>query len=338
MAALPGTTNYELRSYGFGSGGTAESGTANYSLEGLAGEIGALDTSTDTYGMRGGLFGTQLASLPAAPTFQNQGDWYNKLALIIETSDNPGDTTFAVAISSDDFVTTRYVQSDDTVGDALGSEDFRDYTGWGAGEGVEIIGLQPDTTYKVKVKARQGRFTETGFGPEAAAATSVPSLVFDIDIADSDQETSAPYSLAFGQVQPATVTDSPDLIWLDIDSNAESGVLVYIVSENDGLLSSAAGYTISPVTGDLGSLEEGIGAQNTYADQSAGGPLAPRSPYDGGGDTIGAVDSQFRQILASSTPLSSGRAAFLLKIKTAPLTPAAADYVDIYTLMASAAF
>lgn len=338
FAVLPGTDNYELRSYGFGSGGTSESGTSNYSLEGLAGEISALDVGSDNYGLRSGIFGVQLANLPDVPAFTNDNDWYNKLALVIDTAGNPSDTTFAVAISTDDFVTTQYVQSDDTVGNALGTEDFRDYNSWGSGSGTQIIGLQPDTTYKVKVKARQGDFTETGFGPEASAATSVPSLVFDIDIADTDQESAAPYELEFGQVPPDTITDSPDLIWLDIDSNGESGTMVYVVSQNDGLVSAVTGYTIIPVTGDLGSLQEGVGAQNTFTDQTAGDPLVAEAPYDGAGDNIGAVDNQFRPMLSSTGPLEGGRAAFLLKIKTTAMTPAASDYVDIYTVIASASF
>jgi hypothetical protein len=50
------------------------------------------------------------------------------------------------------------------------------------------------------------------------------------------------------------------------------------------------------------------------------------------------VDTQFRQLLSSSGPITDGRASFLLKIKTDNVTPAASDYVDIYTLVAAAAF
>lgn len=337
FAALPGTSNYELRDYGFGNGG-GTTGTSNYSLEGLAGELSGQRSVTSNYGLRPGLLGTQLANLPDAPTWQNTGDWYNKLQLIIDESGNPGDTTYAVAISTDNFVTTRYVQSDSTIGSALGPEDFRDYASWGGGSGMFVIGLTPDTNYSVKVKARQGEFSETGFGPVVSASTSQASIVFDIDIASSDVETAAPYNLAFGTVSPDTIIDSPERIWLDISSNAESGAYVYIVSDNNGLFSSTSGHTISAATGDLSLLQEGIGAQNSSVAVSGGGPLAAASPFNGSSNSIGAVDGQFRQLLQSTSPLSDGRASFLLKLKTSGSTPAAPDYIDVYTLIATAAF
>lgn len=336
FAALPGTGNYQLRDYGFGSGG-GTTGTSNYSLEGLAGEISGQFTGTDTYGLKPGLLGSQLANLPDAPTWQNPDDWYNKLQLIIATSGNADDTTYAVAISSDGFATTQYVQSDSTVGPALGAEDFRDYTAWGGASGMNVIGLRPSTTYEVRVKARQGEFSETGFGPVASAVTSQASISFDIDIASSDTETSGPYVLAFGSVNPDAVVDSPELIWLDVASNAESGAYVYIVSDNGGLVSPVAGHTISAVTGDLDVLDEGIGVQNASA-TAGSGSLAALSPYNGTSHVIGAVDAQFRQLLQSTGPIADGRASFLLKLKTTGLTPAASDYADIYTLVATAAF
>lgn len=336
FAALPGTGNYQLRDYGFGSGG-GTTGTGNYSLEGLAGEISGQFTGSDNYGLKPGLLGSQFANLPDAPVWQNPDDWYNKLQLIINTSGNPSDTTYAVAISSDGFATTQYVQSDSTVGASLGVEDFRDYSSWGGVGGMNVIGLRPSTTYEVRVKARQGEFSETGFGPIASAITSQASITFDIDIASTDTETAAPYLLQFGSINPDTVTDSPDLIWLDLASNAESGAFVYVVSDNGGLVSPAVGHTISAVTGDLSALDEGIGAQN--ASTSTGvGTLSVPSPYNGSSQVIGAVDAQFRQFLQSSGPLSDGRASFLLKLKTTGMTPAAADYADIYTLIATAAF
>lgn len=337
FAQLPGTGNYQLRDYGFGSGG-GTMGTDNYSLEGLAGEISGQFMGTDNYGLKPGLLGTQLANLPDAPVWQNVDDWYNKLQLIINTSGNPADTTYAVAISSDGFVTTQYVQSDSTIGAALGPEDFRTYTSWGAGDGMFVIGLTPGTTYEVRVKARHGEFSETGFGPIASATTSQASLTFDIDIASTDIETSGPYVLNFGNVNPDTVTDSPELIWLDLSSNAESGAFVYIVSSSGGLASSSVGYLIPAVTGDLSAITEGVGAQNSSATVSSGSSLTVPSPFNGSSNVIGAVDGQFRQFLSASGPLTGGRASFLLKLRTTSQTPAAADYADVYTLVATAAF
>lgn len=337
VAALPGTSNYKLHDYGFGSGG-GSMGTSNYSLEGLAGELSGQAVNSTNYGLKPGLLGSRLAALPDAPTWENGGDWYNKLRLIIDPTGNPDDTTFAVAISSDSFVTTQYVQFDNTVGSSLGPEDFRTYTDWGAASGVNVIGLDADTEYTVKVKARQGEFSETGFGPEAVAETSELELVFDIDIAATDTESSPPYILDFGDVAPETVVDGPDKIWLDLESNAENGVFVYGVSDNEGLASAATGYVISTASGDLDSLGEGIGARGDNVSESGGGPLLFGVSYDNSGNVIGAIDSQYRLMLSSAGPLSGGRASLLLKLKTSLSTPAATDYVDVYTMIATAGF
>lgn len=337
LAALPGTSNYKLHDYGFGSGGDSI-GTSNYSLEGLAGELTEQTLTSANYGLRPGLLGSRLAALPDAPTWENGGDWYNRLRLIIDPTGNPDDAEFAVAISDDNFITTRYVQFDNTVGASLGPEDFRTYTDWGGASGINVIGLQPGTEYKVKVKARHGETTETGFGPEAAASTSELSLVFDIDIASTDSETSAPYILDFGDVTPETVVDSPNKIWLDLESNADNGVFVFGMSDNEGLASATVGYVISTTSGDLDVMSEGVGARGDSASESAGGPLTFGVAYDNSGNVIGAIDNQYRMMLSSSGPVTGGRASFLLKLKTSLSTPAAPDYVDLYTVIATAGF
>lgn len=337
FAAMPSTGNYQLKDFGFGSGG-GESSSSNYQIQGIAGELSFDESGSNNYGLVPGLVGSQLAALPGAPSWQNPGDWYNRLQLIIDTAGNPADTTYAVAISDDGFATTRYVQDDSTIGDSLGPEDFRDYTGWGDSSGVSVIGLKPDTTYQVRVKARQGDFSETSFGPSASASTAQVAISFDIDIAATDTETSPPYSLELGSILPDTVIDSPELIWLDLESNAEHGASVYIVSNNQGLLSSSSGYVIDAVTGDLGSLDEGIGAQNSSATASSGGPFSPAPPFDGSSFVVGSIESQFKQLISSATAISGGRASFLLKIKTSGSTPAAPDYSDLFTLVATAAF
>jgi hypothetical protein len=48
FAVLPQTGNYKLQSYGFGSGGTAGSKTATYSLEGISGEASGQISRTAT--------------------------------------------------------------------------------------------------------------------------------------------------------------------------------------------------------------------------------------------------------------------------------------------------
>src|SRR3989344_5451863 len=193
ILVFPASTNYSLRSYEFGGGGASMS-SATYALEAILGQQSASISSTN-FNVRSGLSFVQDAYTPTAPGLVNSSNWYNKLLLTINTANNSTDTTYAVAITDDNWATTRYVQNDNTVGNALGIEDYQTYVNWGSGSGEYIIGLTPNTTYKVKIKAMQGRFTESQYGPDSSAATSSPSIDFDIYVASTDTETAAPYTL-----------------------------------------------------------------------------------------------------------------------------------------------
>lgn len=338
LFAFPASTNFSLRSFEFGSGGDYNLNSTNYSLEGLAGEV-ATDRQTSTnYAANSGLQFVQMAHTPGAPIFTNDADWYDKLKIVLTTSNNPADTTFAVAISDDDFVTTQYVQSDDTVGSTLAIGDFRTYAGWGSGTGTLIIGLDPDVTYKVKVKARQGKFTEGPWGPTASATTGGPTISMDIDILPTDSETAPPYEVAIGDLQAGTITTASDKIWLDFETNAYHGGEVFVRDQYAGLQSAKTTFTINSATADLASASIGYGLQGSSATQTSGGPFTLVSPYNGSGDNVGVVDTTFRTVLTSSAPLIGGRASLQTKAKITDTTPAAEDYVDTLTFIVSAVF
>ncbi len=338
MAALPASNSYKLNNYGFGSGGTASSASASYRLNGISGEVSGQPTSSTSFTLKSGNNQTQQAHVPVAPTFDNPANYYSKLHFVINPSNNPSDSLFAIAISSDGFATTEYIQNDTTVGSALGIEDYQTYAAWGGASGSLVIGLQSSTTYQIKVKAMSGRFTETGFGPTASAATSPPSLAFDIDVSASDTETSPPYQMDFGNLLSGSVTDGPQKIWLDLDTNADYGARIYLSGNAAGLASLSAANTITSATADLSATNEGFGAQSASATQSSGGPLAATSPYDGSSANVGIISTTLRQLYASSGPIASGRSSFLLKAKAGTQTPAADDYQDILTAIAAASF
>ena len=150
FAAQPATSNYTLQNYGFGNGG-GTTGTGNYSIEGIAGEVSGQDTSTANYGLGSGLLEAQQANVPIV-TLSNPGNYSNKLLVVVDPQSNPSDALFMIAISTDNFTTTNYVQSDGTVGATLGFEDYQTYAAWGSGSGSEIIGLAGNTTYQVKAR------------------------------------------------------------------------------------------------------------------------------------------------------------------------------------------
>lgn len=339
LFVLPASTNYQLKDFGYGGGGVANGTSSNYAASAILGEQNATTLDGATYDLGPGLFYTNQANVPPVPTFTNPSNYYNKLKLTLDTGGNPTDTLFAITISTDNFVSdNRYVQSDNTVGSTLGIEDYQTYSAWGGGSGFLIIGLAANTTYKVKVKAWQGKFTETAYGPEATAATVGQKLTFDIDVSASDIDTNPPFTTNFGDLIAGTVTNSPQKIWVDFDTNGESGGRVYVVASNAGLASSRASYTINAVTGNLTSLSEGFGAQGSTATQTSGSTFSIATAYNLASNNVATTDTTVREIFTVSGPVTGGRGSFLLKAKSSAVTPAASDYTETLTVIASASF
>ena len=335
FAQTPSSTNFKLHDYGIGSGGTSSSGSSNYQLEGITGETSGGDSSSSTYKTKSGFISTQQANVPAAPTFTNPSNYYNKLHFVINPSGNPSDTIFAIAISTDNFATTNYIQNDDTIGPTLGSEDYQTYASWGSSTGQDVIGLTPSTTYQIKVKAYAGKFTESAYGPSASASTVGPTLSFSIT---TDSQSSPPFSIDFGNLLPGTVTTSSDKINVSFATNAQNGGNVYIYDSNNGIKSTDKSYTIASATTDLASANEGYGAISVSAGQSSGGPLGAQSPYDGTSDNVGILSTSIRPIYATANSIVGGSGSFRLKAKSSTLTPSASDYTDIITLIAAGQF
>jgi hypothetical protein len=336
---MPSSTAYQMRDFTFSGGGLAFGESTSYGLNATAGEVSAGNLTGSTYDLGPGLFFTQQANVPAAPTLTNVSNNYNKLRIILDTGSNPSDTLFAVAISSDNFVTTSYVQSDFTVGTTLGIEDYMSYATWGSGTGQYITGLNANTTYKVKVKALHGKYTETQYSTTASAATSNPSLAYDIDVSSSDTETASPYQVAIGSLTPATVVTATDKIWIDLDTNAEGGAQVYMYASTGGLLSSSVSSTITSASVDLAGASSGVGARSNSVAQTSGGPLAAQSPYNGASDNVGLFSTSTQTVFTTtSAPIVGGRGSLLIKAKAAAMTPAAGDYATTLTMIASATF
>ncbi len=338
LLALPASGNYQLNGYGFDSGGVSDGASNNYKAQGITGELNGTSETGTTYNVKPGLLGTEQTATPAAPTLSNLSNYYNKLQLVIATGTNPTDATYAIAISSDGFVTTSYVQNDNTVGSVLGSEDYQTYAQWGSSSGFYIIGLTQNTTYQVKVKASRGRYTESPYSAVATSATIAPSLTFDIDVASTDIDTSPPYAVSFGNLLPGTVTTATNRIWVDFDTNGLQGGAVYLSGLRGGLFSAAENYTVATGSVDLTAATEGFGVQVASNTQASGGPFNADSPYNGSSNNVGIANSVVRQVFDSSGQITAGRGSFNLKAKTSSVTPAAGDYTETFTVIASAQF
>lgn len=338
FAAMPSSSNYQLHNYDYGSGGTTNSSSTNYSLNASTGQATTSRSSSTNYTVGSGNNNAQQAYVPPVPTLTNPATYYDKLHFVIDPGSNPSDTKFSIAISTDNFVTTQYVQNDNTVGAVRGTEDYQTYAAWGGASGGLIIGLQPSTTYAIRVNAMQGSYTETEYGPAASATTSAPSITFDIDVAATDIDTDPPFVVSFGSLLPASVVTAANKIWVDLSTNADSGAKVYVRSANAGLSSARSSYTIASATANLASASTGYGAQGVSATQASGGPLSISSPFNTSGQNVAALTTGLQAIFNSSAPVTAGRGSFALLAKAAALTPAGGDYQDTLTVVTAASF
>lgn len=330
--AGPESTSYELQEYGFGSGGTEQNGSdsTSYTIFGTAGEVdtGSIDSSSFRSG--NGLTYTMQANVPPAPTFTNPSTNYDRLKFVLDTGNNPSDTLFAIAISDDNFTTTRYVQDDLTVGNTLGSEDWQSYTDWGGASGSTITGLTPNKTYKIKVKAVQGNFTESGWGPVASAATVDSTLTFGVDA----------NSITFSNLGPSnSYTDSSKSTVITTSTNAYNGYVVYgwntqPLTNGASTIAAYGSSNASPTTWS------GTGFGYTTDDNNLTGGTANRftsgGPKYAGFGTTGPGDPVADHAGPITTPISNESFTISYRV-TGNETTRAGQYTTtvIYTVAAS---
>lgn len=331
FAALPATTNYSLNSYGFGSGSTANSTTSNYALEGNSGEISGQTAATATYSLKPAFIQTQQANVPKISAFDNGGGtYYNKLHFTIDAQGNPTDALYLLQISTTSNFSSgnSYVQNDLTLNSTLVLSDYQTNATWVA-SGAKIVGLLPNTAYYLRVKATQGKFTESDYGPISGPVSTVsPQLSFSISTNSEN----------LGSLLANSVISAPSTVDVTFVTNAASGGDVYINGLNTGLHSAAVSSTIPSTSNDLSSIGHGFGAQVTTTGASSG-TFSSVSPYAFvNSTTVGLTDTTIRKIMTASGPIVGGTGSVLLKAKSASTDPPATDYTETLTMLASASF
>lgn len=323
MAAFSSSSSYELQSYSVGAGGTNNTSSSSYGVQGNVGENAGSVTSSTSYQANSGQVQAEQADVPPAPTLSNGGGtYYNQLGVIVSTGGNPSDATFAIAVSPNNFTNTYYVQSDGSLGS---TQYFQTYTGWGGASGTYIVGLSSSTTYEVKVSAQTGKFTQSAYGPYATASTTAPSLTFSL----------SPNSQSIGSLLPGQVVTSPSTLNFNLTSNADFGASIYVAGQYGGLYSSYSGNTIPAYSGDLSSVTHGFGIQ----DVSASSPLTSVSPYNGTTTNVGGeATSTYASLFSSAQPISSGSASVQFEAKSASSDMAGNDYTEVLTFIAAASY
>jgi hypothetical protein len=325
FAAFSSSTTYELQNFSVGGGATNSSASTTYSLQGSTGEQTSGTSNSSTYTNGNGSINTEQINVPLAPTLSNgSGAYTNELNVIINTNSNPSDTTYAIAVSTDNFATVNYVGASGTL---QSSQYYQSYTAWGGGTGSFITSLYSGTTYEVKVAAMEGVFTNTNFGPYATQATGASSTTFSI----------SPSTLNLGNLLPNSIITSSSITF-GFATTGFHGGSVYVSGTTNQLYSPTQATSISSYSGNLTSPSQGFGIQVTSASQSSGGPFSSVSPYNGTGNIVGSESVIPAQILTAPSYISGGSATAVIQAKASNLTPAARDYSETLTFVAAASF
>lgn len=296
------------------SAGSSSGSSSNYGLVGDVNPFSDQSASTN-FKQEVGYSPRLRANTPRPPTLQNSEQYYDRLLIIIDDSDNPSDTLYAVAISDDDFSTYQYVQSDGTVGDTLGIEDYRNYVSWGGVSGSFILGLDQSTAYKVRAKALHGDFTETGYSSDSnEVSTTVPFVNLSL---------SSP-GLTLGTLNANSVSTTTSTS-VTVNTNAYSGYQVYVSDQGDGASGGLYDGASSLIESNDQSLIAGF---EGYGVQASSGSASIDTKYDVSGDNVGGLEVSNNGLFSNTAAVSGESADVLFKATMAPST-IAGEYTDV---------
>lgn len=275
------------------------------------------------------------------------GGCYDKARFEVITNNNPSDTLYTIAISTDNFVNDiQYIDGATFRPEAVGNHDINDFRtkSYWETEVFNIKGLASNTLYSIKISALQGDFTQSDYSKTSSTTTGIGSIFFDIDIASSSgttTETSSPYTVAFSGannlIGGAAAATAPSLVWLDIDSNSSGGVAVVEFGKNGGLRSNTTSQTITSANADLDTTAEGFGLQSFYVHNDTSGflgNLTATTNYAGTLNNVGAVNTTANKIYDGSGPIKNGRVGMYLIAKANTSKTPATDYSEeIYFIL-----
>lgn len=113
LAQNPSSTNYRLEDSQYDAGGESSSST-NYRSRGALDFGDDVKSTSSNYGASPGFSLAAYPGVPGPPTFTNTaGSWYNQLDFALDSGGNSSDTNYAIAVSTDNFVSiTNYIHTD----------------------------------------------------------------------------------------------------------------------------------------------------------------------------------------------------------------------------------
>ncbi len=283
---------------------------------------------------------------------------YDRAKVEIDTQNNPYDTLYLVKIVNLTKSVTYYLQSDHTIATTYDINDFLDQC---AIEGIDpeepscdngearendalqqtnIYGLTPGDEYSIQAQALQGDYTGTAFSPIATTTTENIQITLDIDTAETDTESTAPYTIDMGVLNTVDTTTSLKSIWTDISTNFQTGVNLYVQDEYSGLYESSTASTLNSETEDIdsiGNTNGGYGLKTISITQQSLGPLKSTSTIYQTNETneVGRLQNNTMNLLFYTNTLegtkgqiTEGRGQVKIKAKAAGTLPSG-QYNDI---------
>ena len=344
VAQTLNSTNYQIEDSIFDSG-AENSNSANYRSRDSIDSVETGSSLSSTFKSILGFQPGAYPGIPGTPTLTNTGGtMYDSLDFVVVTGNGQqDDTNYAIAISNDNFATTNYIQTDDTLGS---TPAWQTYTGWNGGTGETVVGLASGSTYKIKVKARYGPDSESGYSQEASATTAGPLLTVVIAGVASGTTiasvtttvTSTATTMGFGSL---TIGDgSPNIAaqTVTVTTNASGGYTTTVQQDND--LTSSAGDTISTVSGsnaspaafDTGVTAGRFGYHTTDSSLCTG--TSGRFTSD---DTYAALETTPREVACSSSSATAEVSSLVYKLVIGTVQEAG-NYQNVITYITTATY
>lgn len=186
-----------------------------------------------------------LANVPLTPGLAAMS--VSSINIVVNENSNPAATIFAIAASSDNWATTKFIASNGIFAD---TETWRTRSEWGGGSGIVSGGLEANRQYRFKTKARNQSGIETQYSLVSSKFTLIErstNAVFSpvTETAITLAGTPTPSRLTTGAIFFENQTTSANSGWLTTNSWPNSGL-----STN-----TLYNYTITTKNGD-GALNE----------------------------------------------------------------------------------
>lgn len=145
-----------------------------------------------------------------------------------------------------------------------------------------------------------------------------------------------------GTLSTGAVTSSPTPRTATVNTNAKNGWYVWARDSNTGLNSASAAATIASTTpGTNSTLSAGTEGFNTGVTQSqsgGSGTITVATPFVGGANTGGGLDTSFRALATSNGTANNAVLTLTNNVSISSLTASASDYSDTITVVGAGLF